>query len=334
MRQRLYDTMAKEENKKLSRKKCAAGIISALALSTVSTVVISRFGKYIENRYMQSTLASLIDALLLIAVIVLFGQGDKLRFTFRSFGKGLVVGGTMTAASLIMLTINTFKGITEIGTPRIGAINGLLYSAALFLSVGMTEELMYRGVIMNFVRETMGEGKKALKIFIANNLRIALATDKIPVSEIPGHINKETLAERLVTLHNTLKRDFFIDNPRIAVLALNPPTFIAQLMGISWGALAGAFLAPFMYGLYSKRVTRISVWASFVVGVGITVANVFIKFIASPINAGALAMIAGLVVVPIVSLVTPKMDQKYVDDIFSCYDETVTVHKSHSLDES
>jgi Predicted metal-dependent membrane protease len=164
MRQRLYDTMAKEENKKLSRKKCAAGIISALALSTVSTVVISRFGKYIENRYMQSTLASLIDALLLIAVIVLFGQGDKLRFTFRSFGKGLVVGGTMTAASLIMLTINTFKGITEIGTPRIGAINGLLYSAALFLSVGMTEELMYRGVIMNFVRETMGEGKKSMII--------------------------------------------------------------------------------------------------------------------------------------------------------------------------
>ena len=164
MRQRLYDTMAKEENKKLSRKKCAAGIISAVALSTVSTVVISRFGKYIENRYMQSTLASLIDALLLIAVIVLFGQGDKLRFTFRSFGKGLVVGGTMTAASLIMLTINTFKGITEIGTPRIGAINGLLYSAALFLSVGMTEELMYRGVIMNFVRETMGEGKKSMII--------------------------------------------------------------------------------------------------------------------------------------------------------------------------
>ena len=164
MRQRLYDTIAKEENKKLSRKKCAAGIISAVALSTVSTVVISRFGKYIENRYMQSTLASLIDALLLIAVIVLFGQGDKLRFTFRSFGKGLVVGGTMTAASLIMLTINTFKGITEIGTPRIGAINGLLYSAALFLSVGMTEELMYRGVIMNFVRETMGEGKKSMII--------------------------------------------------------------------------------------------------------------------------------------------------------------------------
>ena len=73
-----------------------------------------------------------------------------------------------------------------------------------------------------YIEEVAGEGKKALKIFIADHLRIALATDKIPVSEIPAHINKDALAERLVILHNTLKRDFFIDNPRIAVLALNP----------------------------------------------------------------------------------------------------------------
>ena len=47
------------------------------------------------------------------------------------------------------------------------------------------------------------------------------------------------------------------------VIALDPPTFIAQLMGISWGALAGAFLAPFLYGLYWKGVTRSGVWAGF-----------------------------------------------------------------------
>ena len=61
------------------------------------------------------------------------------------------------------------------------------------------------------------------------------------------------------------------------VIALDPPTFIAQLMGISWGALAGAFLAPFMYGLYWKGVTRAGVWAGFISGVGITVANMFIR---------------------------------------------------------
>lgn len=117
------------------------------------------------------------------------------------------------------------------------------------------------------------------------------------------------------------------------VIALDPPTFIAQLMGISWGALAGAFLAPFMYGLYWKGVTRAGVWAGFISGVGITVANMFIGFIESPINAGAVAMAAGLVVVPVVSLITPKPDKEKVDDIFACYDEKVTISRKRSLQE-
>ena len=117
------------------------------------------------------------------------------------------------------------------------------------------------------------------------------------------------------------------------VLALNPPTFIAQLMGISWGALAGAFLAPFLYGLCWRKVTRPAVWASFICGVGITVLNMFLHFIQSPINAGAAAMIAGLVVVPVVSLITPVFDRKKVDDIFECYEETVSVRKKTSLPE-
>lgn len=106
------------------------------------------------------------------------------------------------------------------------------------------------------------------------------------------------------------------------VLALNPPTFIAQLMGISWGALAGAFLAPFLYGLYWKGVTKAGVWASFICGVGITVSNMFIKFIASPINAGAAAMIVGLIVTPVVSLISPKLDKNFLENTFKCYDET------------
>lgn len=111
------------------------------------------------------------------------------------------------------------------------------------------------------------------------------------------------------------------------VIALDPPTFIAQLMGISWGALAGAFLAPFMYGLYWKGVTKSAVWASFICGVGITVINLFVKFIESPINAGAAAMVAGLIVVPVVSVVTKKMERSKTDEIFSCYDENVVVTK-------
>lgn len=111
------------------------------------------------------------------------------------------------------------------------------------------------------------------------------------------------------------------------LLALNPPTFIAQLMGISWGALAGAFLAPFLYGIYWKGVTKTSVWASFACGVGITVSNMFFHFIASPINAGAVAMVAGLIVVPVVSLLTPRMKKERLTEIFFCYQEEKVLHK-------
>lgn len=117
------------------------------------------------------------------------------------------------------------------------------------------------------------------------------------------------------------------------VIALDPPAFIAQLMGISWGALAGAFLAPFLYGLYWKGVTKAAVWASFACGVGITVANMFFKFIESPINAGAFAMVTGLIIVPIVSLITPKMKNEEVDGIFACLEETVTVRRKRSIEE-
>ena len=103
------------------------------------------------------------------------------------------------------------------------------------------------------------------------------------------------------------------------LIALNPPTFIAQLMGISWGALAGAFLAPFMMGLYWRGVTRLSVWACFVWGVGLTVVNMMLGNPINPINCGAIAMLGGFPVVWLASLVTPKLERETVNRIFECY---------------
>ncbi len=103
------------------------------------------------------------------------------------------------------------------------------------------------------------------------------------------------------------------------MIALHPPHFIAQLMGISWGALAGAFLAPFLLGLYWKGVTKASVYACFVWGVGLTVVNMLLKNPINPINCGALAMLGGFVVVPLVSFLTPKLKTEQVEQIFTCY---------------
>ena len=104
------------------------------------------------------------------------------------------------------------------------------------------------------------------------------------------------------------------------MIALNPPQFIAQLMGISWGALAGAFLAPFMLGLYWKGVTKAAVWACFIWGVGITVVNMLMhNALLNPIDCGAVAMVGGFFVVILVSIVTPKMKKETVNQIFECY---------------
>ena len=115
-------------------------------------------------------------------------------------------------------------------------------------------------------------------------------------------------------------------------------TFIAQLMGVSWGALAGAFLAPFLYGLYWKGASRAGVWCSFIFSTVVMLANVvarssFPVLIQSPINAGAFCMLAGLLIVPVVSVFTPKPDKEVVDGSFACYDAKVLVPRRRALEE-
>lgn len=113
-------------------------------------------------------------------------------------------------------------------------------------------------------------------------------------------------------------------------------SFIAQLMGVSWGALAGAFLAPFLYGLYWKKVTKAACWVNFVFGAGIMVLNLacrsaFPTLLQSPINCGAFAMLAGLIIVPVVSVFTRKPDQAMVEEAFACYDKKAPVAQKNAL---
>ena len=141
---------------------------------------------------------------------------------------------------------------------------------------------------------------------------------------LPGEVEEgsidDVVAEKIERRKVVVMRVLIMFFIAISLLiALNPPTFIAQLMGISWGALAGAFLAPFMLGLYWRGVTTASVWACFVWGVGITVVNMLIGNPINPINCGAIAMVGGFPVVWLTSLVTRKMNRQTVDSIFECY---------------
>ncbi len=121
--------------------------------------------------------------------------------------------------------------------------------------------------------------------------------------------------------------------------------FIAQMMGVSWGALAGAFLAPFLYGLYWKKTTKAAVVASFIFGTGLELVQLCISVgwlsvqgvpvlnfvFTNSLYSGVFAMVGGLILVPIVSLLTQKTKPCDVEEKFSCYEVQVVTNKKDSL---
>lgn len=82
-----------------------------------------------------------------------------------------------------------------------------------------------------YIEQRLGNGQKALMILASDRLRVALVTTHLPVSKIAENITKEAVMEKLDILHQSLRRDFGIDMPRIAVLSLNPHAGDGGLLG-------------------------------------------------------------------------------------------------------
>ncbi len=117
------------------------------------------------------------------------------------------------------------------------------------------------------------------------------------------------------------------------------------MMGVSWGALAGAFLAPFLYGLYWKKATKAAVAVSFIFGTGLEIVQLCISVgwlsvadvpvlnfvFANSLYSGVFAMLGGLILMPIVSWLTPNTAPDNVADKFACYDKPVVTNQKTSL---
>ena len=164
---------------------------------------------------------------------------------------------------------------------------------------------------------------------------VLASSSTLTLDMIKGHIVKELSEKKQVLIMRILIVAFIAVS---AFIALNKDKlgYIADMMGISWGALAGAFLAPFLYGLYWKKATKLSVWVSFIFGAGVMLLNMVVRplfpaLMQSPINCGVIAMLGGLLIVPVVSLITPKMKKESVEKMFDCYNQEVVVSKKKSL---
>ncbi len=166
---------------------------------------------------------------------------------------------------------------------------------------------------------------------------VLTSSSTLTLDFIKGKFAKDMSEKKQLLIMRLLIVVFIAVSVVLAILQYKSSvTFIAQLMGVSWGALAGAFLAPFLYGLYWKRTTKAAVWVNMIFATAFMLANIFFgsyfpAILRSPINAGAFCMLAGLVIVPVVSVFTKAPDKEYIDGVFSCYDRKVTVTAKEAI---
>lgn len=93
-----------------------------------------------------------------------------------------------------------------------------------------SEEFTFPGHT-EYIEQKLGEGQKALMILMKDDFRVALVTGHIPVGQIAAELTKDLIEEKLTIFNRSLKQDFGISAPRIAVLSLNPHAGDGGLLG-------------------------------------------------------------------------------------------------------
>ena len=105
-----------------------------------------------------------------------------------------------------------------------------LVTAPIDKSAIQCEEFQFPGHT-EYLQECSDDGDKALMILCSNELRVAVATSHLALRDIPAAITPELLEEKITILNESLKKDFNIDAPKIAVLSLNPHAGDNGLLG-------------------------------------------------------------------------------------------------------
>ena len=235
-------------------------------------------------------------------------------------------GATLTAALLIYLPYMIFAGL--IGIMGIILIPELGTSDSIIPAMLSGLPTILIAVVVILVLSASMSTLSSLVLTSSSTLTLDF---------LKATIKKDMSEKRQILTIRLLVAAFIAVSVVLALVQYRSGvTFIAQLMGISWGALAGAFLAPFLYGLYWKRATTAACWACFGFSTVVMTANIFCgdrfpALLQSPINAGAFCMLAGLIIVPLVSLLTKPPRPEAVAQVFACYDRKVVVSVKDSI---
>lgn len=199
-----------------------------------------------------------------------------------------------------------------------GALTHIFYDKLPMNAAGQAD---FDRVIPELLTKYLPEGLMAVILLLILSASMSTLSSLVLVSAssvaidlYKGHINPNVSKEKSLMMMRFLSAVFVAISYFVAKYQI---AFIVQLMSLSWGAVAGAFMAPFFYGLYWKRATHSGVWAGMITAVA---TNIILYYKLGPQNAplaASIAMIVPFIVIPIVSFATKAPAEKIIKKAFA-----------------
>ena len=142
---------------------------------------------------------------------------------------------------------------------------------------------------------------------------ILVSSSAITIDLYKGYLKKDVSDKTSVAMMRILSAVFILASYVISKLQIG---FIVTLMSLSWGVLSGAFMAPYILGIYSKKITKAGAYAGLIIGASSAIILTFVFGSNNAPLASCIAMVVPFVVVPLVSAFTPKLDKSVIDKAF------------------
>ncbi len=143
---------------------------------------------------------------------------------------------------------------------------------------------------------------------------ILVSSSAITIDLYKGYLHKEVSEKQSLLMMRILSGVFILCSYLISKMQIG---FIVTLMSLSWGVLSGAFMAPYILGIFSKKITKVGAYAGMYSGAGSAIILTMVLGAANSPLASSIAMIIPFIVVPVVSLVTKKVDSDVIEKAFN-----------------